>query len=324
MKRGIVRSPFFTFQYRRAHEGKLTIACFHRVVGADSTMRVTANPLWTVTDVQFEAYVLAFLKNYSIIKPSLIWDCLAGRLGVSHPMIITFDDGWADNFQFALPLLEKHGLSALFFVVTDTIGSRKYFWQEALFAFCQASSGNKELLREAMGDCGGKGANAQAEFSVGAAITMLHGLPGARREAILNQLDGFCLDSGTRVFLNENELKAMKKRGMEVGGHLHTHSPCANDNFEYELDESTRKLTSILGHKPRHLSWPHGKWTEKSLARAVELGYEAIYTSEKGCCEYGSDLHALKRFFLPTWRVANKGGFEASSIDIEEEILREL
>jgi len=81
------------------------------------------NELW-VSEKNFEAQ-LAFLEErgyHSVTLPQL-QAALEGRAELpSHPIVLTFDDGYSSHFSTAYPLLRKHGFSGVFFVYTSGVG----------------------------------------------------------------------------------------------------------------------------------------------------------------------------------------------------------
>jgi peptidoglycan/xylan/chitin deacetylase (PgdA/CDA1 family) len=74
------------------------------------------------TDPQtFDRHLDWLKRNCDVVPFRHIWEA-AHRTGASRPAVaITFDDGYADNFEFAFPLLAKHGLTATFFLTTGLI-----------------------------------------------------------------------------------------------------------------------------------------------------------------------------------------------------------
>ncbi|MBF0568167.1 MAG: polysaccharide deacetylase family protein [Nitrospirae bacterium] len=67
---------------------------------------------------------MAFLKEhaYRTINTADLSDILTGRAATTaNTVMITFDDGWADNWLYAYPILRKYGLKAVFFVVTSWV-----------------------------------------------------------------------------------------------------------------------------------------------------------------------------------------------------------
>ncbi len=79
----------------------------------------------TVTPAAFEAQ-LAWLRqqNYRSASPQELEDVLAGHLAADpKALVITFDDGFEDNFLWAHPLLLKYGFQGVFFITTQYVGS---------------------------------------------------------------------------------------------------------------------------------------------------------------------------------------------------------
>ncbi|MBF0319929.1 MAG: polysaccharide deacetylase family protein [Nitrospirae bacterium] len=82
----------------------------------------TAGSFITVGLRNFERQ-MAFLKEqgYRTLNTAEFSDVLAGNAVAKKAVMITFDDGWADNWQYAYPVLKKYGIKAVFFVVTSWI-----------------------------------------------------------------------------------------------------------------------------------------------------------------------------------------------------------
>lgn len=78
---------------------------------------------------------LEFLKknNYNSITPDDLYNAMeSGTALPKNPVLITFDDGYEDNFINAYPLLEKYNFKATIFVVTSFIGKKKNYltWEQ--------------------------------------------------------------------------------------------------------------------------------------------------------------------------------------------------
>ncbi|MBF0556227.1 MAG: polysaccharide deacetylase family protein [Nitrospirae bacterium] len=82
----------------------------------------TAGSFITVGMRNFERQ-MAFLKEhgYRTINTADLEDILTGRAAAKNTVMITFDDGWADNWLYAYPILRKYGLKAVFFAVTSWV-----------------------------------------------------------------------------------------------------------------------------------------------------------------------------------------------------------
>jgi peptidoglycan/xylan/chitin deacetylase (PgdA/CDA1 family) len=88
----------------------------------------TAGQEWQVTTVTPNAFeeqmsYLAY-NGYHTVKVADVVDAIEGRTTLpSNPVIVTFDDGWIDGWQDALPVLQKYGMIATFFIPAQWIGS---------------------------------------------------------------------------------------------------------------------------------------------------------------------------------------------------------
>ncbi|QWD89163.1 polysaccharide deacetylase family protein [Polynucleobacter sp. MWH-CaK5] len=93
------------------------ILLYHRVAEVKSDPAKLA-----VTPICFEQHIIFLKKNYEVISlEELIERCQSNSL-VGKEAVITFDDGYQDNLNVALPLLEKYQVPATIFVTTGMIG----------------------------------------------------------------------------------------------------------------------------------------------------------------------------------------------------------
>ena len=106
------------------------ILMYHRV-DVDHPAGTLAQEL-TVPAAQFEAQ-LAFLRARGIAAISMadLNRRLRDGQSLDHTVVLTFDDGYADQYRYALPLLRKYGARATFYIVTGNIGRPRHLgWAE--------------------------------------------------------------------------------------------------------------------------------------------------------------------------------------------------
>jgi len=118
---------FFKKMYSRYERlrGRAVILLYHRVA------RVTDDPhQLSVTPRHFREHIKYLKNNYEVVSlQTLHTDFLKGVL--RNRVAITFDDGYADNFVHALPILEEYNVPATIFVVAGKIGaSESFFWDK--------------------------------------------------------------------------------------------------------------------------------------------------------------------------------------------------
>jgi peptidoglycan/xylan/chitin deacetylase (PgdA/CDA1 family) len=100
------------------------ILMYHHLADASPSLDA-AMRAWSVAPRDFDAQI-AWLADhrYHCVTPAQLADALEGRRSLpSNPVCITFDDGWAEQYSLAWPILRRHGLAATFFVYTAGIGA---------------------------------------------------------------------------------------------------------------------------------------------------------------------------------------------------------
>ena len=108
--------------YRRLLRGRAVVVVFHRV--NDSYPN---NPI-TCSRAEFEKFVSFFAKFFDVIPLTELLDRMAKGEELGSTLTITFDDGYLGNATIAAPILERHGLSACFFVSTAFINTTWIPW----------------------------------------------------------------------------------------------------------------------------------------------------------------------------------------------------
>lgn len=105
---------------------------YHQVVedGERNRRARRTNPAYTVTVDRFREQMVWLAENG--FRACSLGDVIGQRAPLNNSVVITFDDGWADNFSHALPVLGEYGLSATIFVVTGFVGTPGYLDWERL------------------------------------------------------------------------------------------------------------------------------------------------------------------------------------------------
>jgi peptidoglycan/xylan/chitin deacetylase (PgdA/CDA1 family) len=111
--------------YRLHWSGRALIAAFHRVDD-----RYPTDPI-TITRRAFTSFLDFFARYFRVISLSELLTKLASNADISRHLVITFDDGYLDNWTVAAPELTARGLPACFFVTTGFICSNKDAWWDA-------------------------------------------------------------------------------------------------------------------------------------------------------------------------------------------------
>lgn len=281
--------------HRMRNADRLTVVMFHRILNPEDPRWDTCDPDYTLATRWFAESLAFFRKHYNVVSQA---EVLASRReGTAlppRPLLITFDDGWADNADYALPELRKAGMPALLFVVSDAVGTRQPFFQERLIAAWRRGALRAQDLAEMMRSHGRDPGKPSGE-SIGAvreAIAWLETLPEDRRKQVLAPLMA-ALDDGLRHMVTVEELHKLEAGGVALGLHGKTHVPMRHaTDLDEELSGARAALAQRLGAAPLavSMSFPHGSYDETIARRAQEAGYELAFTSVRALNPVGAKV----------------------------------
>jgi peptidoglycan/xylan/chitin deacetylase (PgdA/CDA1 family) len=228
----------------------------------------------------------------------------AGRELPPRSVVVTFDDGYADNHEVAMPILNEIGVPATFYLTVDCIEKRRAPWPGRLrfpFRTTRRESWRDQTGREWLlaGDDSREKAFAQAcEF-----CCRLTGAPqddfvaGVERDlAVPTHPD---LDA---LMMSYEQIHDLMRHGHLVGSHSMTHPNMAyvsHEEADVELSESKKRLEERVGKSVRHFSYPcpalSPHWNELTSEASLRAGYETAVTTDRGLVRSGDEPLRLKR-----------------------------
>ena len=236
---------------------------------------------------------------------------MTGELQSDRPFVcFTFDDGYRDNRDFALPILKRHNIPFAVYVPAHFADGRgKLWWLTLEEAIRRSQSIDVEIggvrLQLPCGDAEEK----QRAFDQ--IYWALRPLPDSEVHTIVDSLaDCVGLDPmafGRDLIMGWEELHEFAQDPLvTIGGHTLSHVSLAKlseEDARFEIGESVRRLEDQLGQSCGHFSFPYGDVgsagpREYSIAR--ELGLRTAVTTAKGLVPSGEEfnLHAIPRLSL--------------------------
>lgn len=290
VKRASYRLGALDLYHRRRNRDGLTVLMFHRVIADTDPRWPSSNPEYTLSDRLFRRCLQFVKKHYSVIGlPELLEaDMLRSRLP-ERPLLVTLDDGWADNEEYALAVLRDEGVRATLFVVSDTVGAPGLFWQELLYGAWRLGRLTKDECNRLWQGAGAQGTAPNSwkpPQSIQALITRLIGLDIGTRRALLCQLPDDLLHSERPFLATRDQIVRLASSSVDIGSHGRTHEPfdCVSD-LEDELRGSRQALADLLpegpGRLPETISFPHGRYTPETVQATREAGYKLAFTSHE-------------------------------------------
>ena len=232
-------------------------------------------------------------------------------------MLITFDDGYADNYLEALPILETHNAQAIFYITTSNLNTNQELWWDELERIMFTAS---HIPDELGFDNDGKFLSyptATKEEAI-QSHNKMHPivkwqLPLQRENTLASLRKQVQLNANGRTthrLMTFDELKQMSKsHSTVIGAHTHSHSPLSIFNKEEQLMEMKKSkdiLEQLLSIKINHASYPFG--TKKdfnidSINVCNELGFEMTCANYYDQIHTWSNIQALPRALVRNWNL---------------------
>ena len=265
---------------RARQRDSLTVLMLHRVLDQADPDFAGADPVWTLSLSLFDQFLGFVRKHYDVVS---LADVIAAQEGIrplpSRAVLITFDDGWADNLRYAAPALQRHGLPAVVFAVAEPISEPgRAWWQEIVFAASRQGMLDDWLdqteVKNALDGLGDKPRGIDI-------VSRLGVKEPAARDALVAKLPA--MPCHARMMLEPGELRQLADFRIDVGLHGYTHVPLtAVPDVADELRRARETIASLSEGKANTtaLGCPHGQYDGKVVAEAFAQGITHVFTSD--------------------------------------------
>jgi len=286
----------------------LLILNYHRI-GYPAWSDLDRN-LWSATPENFTGQLASLKQHFDVISLKDIDTALTDRRG--RFVMITFDDGYRDNFTRAYKALRYYNLPATFFLTTGFLDQQLVPWWDEIAWMVRNSSveqlpASPWLPRPVATDRG------HWNEAIGYLLKVYKTLDGKDTAPYLAHLSeslrvGRCPpEVGRELWMTWDMVRDMQAHGMSFGGHTVTHPILARltpEEQDFEIGESRRRLVTELGEPIDAFSYPVGGPTSYNEATqlAVERhGYRWAFTYLGGYLKPGQfDRYALRRTAIET------------------------
>ncbi len=280
---------------------RLSILIFHRVLAAP-------DPLFPhEVDAERFSRICAWVRRWFNVLPlDLACQRLRDRSLPARALAITFDDGYADNHDIALPILRQHGLSATFFVATGFLDGGR-MWNDTLVEAVRLTRSD-QLNVESAGLAGLERlpvrSFAERREAIRGLIKACRYLPVEQRERATQAIAAAAgTQLPTNLMMRSSQVQAMVAQGMLLGGHTVSHPiltrlPRAQARSEMQMGKD--RLEALTQVPIKLFAYPNGKPEEDFSADHVqlaqEIGFEAAVTTAWGTSQSDSNRFKLPRF----------------------------
>lgn len=220
--------------------------------------------LWSASAEDFEYQVRTVSRDFDVIGLDDMEHVVSRRGG--KYVLITFDDGYYDNYTDAFPILKSYSAKAVFFLATGFLDSPKVPWWDEI-AWMVRHSPIKTLPASRWIDKPIALEESNHELAIRTLLKVYKKLSGEETANYLNYLSEAtqsprCPEHiAHQLWMNWAMVREMKQAGMAFGGHTVNHPILGNlpaDQQEFEIAECQRRLTAELGVPATAFSYPVG------------------------------------------------------------------
>lgn len=256
----------------------LLVLNYHRI--GDSTGTPWDHDLWSARTEDFD-WQLSYLKShFDLISPRELELARKDRRG--RHVMITFDDGYRDNYQFAFPSLKAHNVPATFFIATQFLDQPCISWWDEVAWMIRTTTrefldGPRWLADPILID------HLDPQTTIRTLLRIYKCLPGDQTTDFLNWLGqetgcGRCpMKLATDMWLTWDMVREMRGAGMSFGAHT-VHHPILSripvSEQLWEISESRRRIEHELGESIQIFSYPVG-----GAASCNEHTFECLRTA---------------------------------------------
>ncbi len=268
----------------------------------------------SATPELFEREVRFCKENFDVISFAELHDAFEGHgPAPKRPLVISFDDGYEDNYSHAYAILKTHRVPAIFFLAANYIGTDRLFWWDAVALALRAAEDPRLTLEVG----GGRlvfdlTTPEERRVSTKRLLKTLKMVPNTERERIVDELASRSATRGqaerwSRQTMTWEEAREMAANGMEIGSHTLSHPILSRisdrPTLTHEIAGSKALIESRLVSPVSVFSYPvggPGAFNATVVQIVKDAGYRSAVTYINGLNRLAAvtDRFSLKRLHV--------------------------
>ena len=237
---------------------------------------------------------------------------LLGRLS-RRALVVTFDDGYADNASRAAPVLSRLGLRATFFVASSFLEGGRMFNDTVIESIRRSPLDEVDLSSFGLGRMSLRTVD-ERRLAIESVLPRIKYLDLLKRELRLSELIGLLRPGPlpNDLMMSKDQVRQLHAAGMEIGGHTDRHPILrleADDGAAHEIAEGRRRLQGIVQAPVDVFAYPNGRPAQDYDRRHRDMlasqGFLAAVNTALGLADLDSDVLQLPRF--SPWQKDDRG-----------------
>jgi peptidoglycan/xylan/chitin deacetylase (PgdA/CDA1 family) len=285
----------------------LTVVCYHRVV--EQVEPGLFPEVASASPAMFEQHLDMMGEDHHFVALDDVVTWLGG--GVPLPpraLLLTFDDGYRDNYDAAFPILRSRGLPAVFFIATDHMDTGELLWWDMATMLISAAT-NTAVDLPLIGPV----ALPRPEERTLLARRWVSAAKALPNTARLEALDSLALSVSVTptprpsVSLSWDQAREMADAGMAFGGHTKSHpilSRMSPPDARVDMADGLDRIREELGRDVTAFAYPNGERADFDLVHKqalADLGVVLAFSLVSGpamLSEITADPFAVRRIYV--------------------------
>ncbi|MES9948212.1 MAG: polysaccharide deacetylase family protein [Candidatus Thiodiazotropha sp.] len=303
---------------------KTVILTYHRVLPIKLRERSYSHQAIMVDPVNFDMHLSVISEYFNVIDSGVL---LNSKKESKPRCLITFDDGWRDNYEYAYPILKKYNCPAIIFIPLDYISTEETFWQEQLgYLIWHASKLDSHESRVLLNKYGiDELCKVEGYKKKTAIINYVRTLKANTYEQLEEIKQEFLevVDYGEGSYVDKHmtwdQMRELEANGVEIGSHACSHkilTELAREEVIAELAQSKAFIENKIQVVVKSIAYPNGDYSDVIGDVAKSEGYKYGFGTEYGYVDESNNRYNLKRININDTVADNKPTFLATIIGI--------
>lgn len=298
----ILESLYFNKIWRYFNKNKIVVLMYHGIVPDDYPVDA-----WTlVKESQFKKQMAYLKKYYEVISIQEAFRSTKNYKNDLKPRaIITFDDGYSNNYTVAYPILKHFNFPAIIFLTTGFIDSPEFFWfDKIIYSIQRTKRRTMDLQQNNLGIHNFiSDDKAKRWDQIDRLLSKLKEEEPTKREKIASEIIESLAPDLEKIemlrLLNGHEISEMLAQGLiEFGSHTHYHEILTQlmpKEIRKTIESSIDAVFNLTGRKVRYFAYPNGNFNKAVVRELQKLEIEAAFTTIKRFWDSVCNIYEIPR-----------------------------
>jgi peptidoglycan/xylan/chitin deacetylase (PgdA/CDA1 family) len=282
------------------------VLTYHRVIDDERAPLTNSHRGIIVSDDIFEKHMRTLRQRFNPISLHELQAHMEQSTNLpERSCLVTFDDGWLDNYEIAFPILQKYEIPAVIFLPVNYVSGDSMFWQEEIRMMLTrmlSSDDEKQLAKLIKILEPERTFRKPTKEDIRSYVAKLKNLSDAEIDLALELVRG---EFGSHDesphynrYLTWEQILEMQAAGITFASHAQSHRRLcglSDAQCRTELVTSRTILEERLGHPVRAIAYPNGDYDERVMKEAKKAGYSMAFSTRGGFVQQSCNSLAIPR-----------------------------